>query len=293
MPFMFIIAGYAEGIKSKVPGTLFRLKKCVVDLYLPCMYFSLAMWLPKFILQNLNLGSANIFDHVSLSRLFKIPFYGFNHCWFLSALFFVKVIHIMLEHLNISRYFQALLWIITFFSYQLLLENAPLFWDNAPVFLYYGLYFYAGFVIRRENIVTSACHPKALYGIIFLLAGMIFFSVSYFYGQRNVFTVAAAATFTSLAMFIMFYAWNVGNSLLVTCGVHSMVIFTLHHYVLVMVNIICRYQPAYVSSSPALAFLIVCSAGVLLPIAVIWLYKNVKCLRWIEYIFYPGKLMRK
>ena len=282
MPLMFIVSGYTDGMRQKTSGILQQIKKCIVSVYLPCLYFSLILWLPKFLWSFLGMSNAENFTLASVNDLFRIPFYGFDIYWFLATLFFVKLLHILTERFPSWR-LRALFWAVLFAVYE--------FCQGMPGFMYYGLYFFTGFTLRRENIITSGKHPGIICGIILFLAGMIFFSASYFGGLANFFTRVGAAVCSSLGLLIMFYALDIRGAFLALCGANSMVIYVLHNFMISSMRLMFRRIGLYETVNPAVLFVFFCVMAVLLPLCVIRLYRNVKCLRWIEYIFYPGKLI--
>lgn len=97
---MFIIAGYAHGMKEHFSsGQTYKsyLRKYMIDLYLPCIFFSLIYWLPKYILRSSSIGTAEGLIPTSIDGLFRIPFFGFSAYWFICTLFFVKILHLVFE----------------------------------------------------------------------------------------------------------------------------------------------------------------------------------------------------
>ena len=283
MPLMFMVSGYVDGMRQKTSGILQRIKKCIVSIYLPCLYFSLILWLPKFLWSFLGISNAENFTLASVNDLFRIPFYGFDIYWFLATLFFVKLLHILTERFIPGRSLRALFWLSAFMLY--------LSCAGIPSFCYYGLYFFTGFTLRRENIITSGKHPGIICGIILFLAGMIFFSASYFGGLANFFTRDGAAVCSSLGLLIMFYALDIRGAFLALCGANSMVIYVFHGWVISSLRLVFRRLGLSETVNPAVLFVFFCVMAVLLPLCVIRLYRNVKRLGWIEYIFYPGKLI--
>ena len=283
MPLMFMVSGYADGMRQKSSAILKQIRKSIVSVYLPCLYFSFMIWLPKFLWSALGISNPENFRLVSIDELLAIPLHGFDLYWFLCALFFIKIIHILTEHFMPSWKLRAILWAAAFSLYA--------FGAGIHSFCHYGIYFFVGYELRRQNIITRETHPGIFWGIIMLLAGMMIFSASYFYGGGNKFTEAGAALCTSLALFVMFYACDVRGAFLACCGAGSMVIYVLHNHVIALMRIIFRTTGISESVNAAVLFVICSAVGLLLPCCVIWLYRNVKCLRWLQYIFYPGKLI--
>ena len=288
MPFMFMIAGYAHGMKehfSSGQKYSLYLMKSIIDLYFPCLYFSFMYWFLKYFLLSNSSGNIENFRTATIQSLFNIPFLGFNEYWFLCTLFFIKTLHLFYERNIKYDILHSLLWIFMFASLNAFMGIIPLFFRQ----LIYGLYFHMGFMMKRHIKITGA---KLSLGITLFLAGTACFIASYFYGLGNIFIRTGASVFTSVGLFIIFYALNISNKFLVKCGVYSMVIYCLHIYIASFLRIIYRFTGLSYSANAFILFILTALWGVLLSLIVVWLYKNVKCLNWIEYIFYPGRMKR-
>lgn len=219
-----------------------------------------------------------------------IPFSGFLNYWFLISLFFVKTIHNFFVCCVRNKYFHASFWIIAF-----ILAGIPDSFGGVLSFLArrisLGIYFHAGYVISMGKYISREKSPGALWGIVFLFAGLVIFMAIDSAEEAKLSVHHSVAFCISLSLLILFYALNVSNKFLSVCGLFSMVIYCIHNYAAMMFRILYKFGNFH-----GLVFLpyAVCFVMALfVPLGVVWLYKNVKCLRWIEYIFYPGKLMRK
>ena len=291
MPLMFIISGYVHGKKEhftsdqKFSGYL---RKYAVDIYLPCIYFSFLYWLPKYFTLN-EANNVENFGLTSLQDMFMIPIKGHNIYWFLCTLFFVKMIHLSLEAISKRIDINLLLWTILFVAAKFL--NVGFIDDT--VILSYGFYFHLGFIMMRKTLITESRHPTVFHGALLFAAGSALFLYTYFIGSGNAYTVNAEAIVLSLAMMTMFYALPVRNHFLSECGSCSMVIYVLHVHVIFAMRIIYRFLGLSASVHPSILFIPTVIVSVIIPLLVVYIYRHVKCFRWIEYIFYPGKLLRK
>ena len=279
-----MIAGYVHAMSTSKSSYLARIKKAAVDLYLPCLYFSFPQWVimsSVFAVHNpANFGAAK------LSDLFAIPLIGFKEYWFLAALFFVKALHITFEHTISSQKLQAVLWIIIFLLVSLFRKNLPL----GGLRIEMGIYFHAGYLMKQNNVFTC---PKILHGLLLIIVGTCCFCARYVLNAQNIFTAAGSAFCISTGLFIVFYAMKVNNSVLKVYGLYSMVVYCLHNYAAASLRMLFTVSGLSSSASPVILAAIGIIFAMTIPLAVVWLYKNVKCLCWIEYIFYPGKLLRK
>ena len=276
-----MIAGYVHAMSTSKSSYLARIKKAAVDLYLPCLYFSFPQWVimsSVFAVYNpANFGAAK------LSDLFAIPLIGFKEYWFLAVLFFVKALHITFEHTISSQKLQAVLWIIIFLLVSLFRKNLPL----GGLRIEMGIYFHAGYLMKQNNVFTC---PKILHGLLLIIVGTCCFCARYVLNAQNIFTAAGSAFCISTGLFIVFYAMKVNNSVLKVYGLYSMVVYCLHNYAAASLRMLFTVSGLSSSASPVILAAIGIIFAMTIPLAVVWLYKNVKCLRWIEYIFYPRRL---
>ena len=286
IPFFFMVAGYAHGMKARsLSGNnyLYYFKKFVLDLYIPGVVFSLIYWSFKyFILTQVN-NSAN-FESVSINDLYQIPFFGTNQYYFLCTLFLIKITHTALEYLfNENKIFiHSAFWILLFISGHFF--NVPLL--HMRIFFIQGLYFHIGYIMKTREILEC---PKILYALILICVGVLCCVIPF----TNFLTKTGAALCMSLGLFTLFYSLKINNSFLALCGANSMIIYCLHNYVIAMFRLIYTFACLSRLNAPVLMFLLCFVLAVLIPLLVVKIYKRVKFLRWIEYIFYPGELFYK
>ena len=285
MPLMFMIAGYVQGMKDyRAQSWLHWLKKSAVDLYLPCMYFSLIQWsIMCFIFSRHN--PAN-FGALKSGDLVMIPIQGFKEYWFLAALFFIKVLHSAFECSSYPGKLHSVFWTAVFI-FHTLLGNA------ITAGISYGLYFHIGYILKRKDYISPTRKPGTWAGLMLFIMGSLFFFIPYAYDTANALTKICAAIFSCLGLFAMFYAFEIKYSLLITCGLYSMVIYCLHNWITACFRMIFTVSGMSSSAEPVLMFVTAFVPAMVLPIFCVYVYKHVKCLRWVEYIFYPGKLIRK
>jgi len=236
----------------------------------------------KFVFASFNPAGFRVPDY---SELLIIPFLGFKNYWFLCTLFFVKLLDKIFDFDEKINY---IFWLI-------ICINIIIFCGSLPEVItqfYYGLYFCAGKILKRLEFIESA---KLFYGIIFIIIGMSFFFVPVLYVKGSDLGSLSplrtyAAIFMSLGLFIAFHALKIDNKLLVTCGVYSMVVYTIHNFIAAPLRVICRLSGL---NAPVLMLIFCFIMAVLIPLLIVKIYKRVKFLRWVEYIFYPGKLFYK
>ncbi len=221
MPLMFMTAGYSHAMKdhtsssSQLSGYL---KKYVVELYLPAVYFSLIFWSLKYFF----ISPANNPEDLTLTTLedlYLIPISGYNQYWFIFALFPVKVLHVFLERLFKDKgCVNSLFWLAFF----VMLKASHSYLPDAVSNLSHGFYFHVGYLLKRKELITDSNHPRLVYGLLLAVIGTVLLSVR----GSNI----GAALCISLALFIVFYDLRIDNRFLVSCGLSSMVIFVTHQY---------------------------------------------------------------
>ena len=279
-----MIAGYVQGMKSNA-GYFASLRKATTDLYLPCMYFSLLQWLIMyFIMANRN--TAN-FGAATLKDLFVLPLGGYKEYWFLVALFFIKAIHSAFDCFPAGKTLHFLFWTALFITLNIYGGIFPLCVSR----LSNGLYFHLGYVMKRENYISQDKYPGIIWGITLFLVGVACFFIPYACGGNNFFTRLGAALCSCFGLFVIFYSAGIKYSVLISYGLYSMVIYCLHNWVTAVFRMLFTVSGMSSNFEPAIMFAVTFAAAMIVPLLVVWLYKNIKCLRWIEYIFYPGKLI--
>lgn len=283
MPLLFMIAGYVHAMKDRYGTQYFSwAKKYLIDIYLPCLYFSLPQWLLMYFIFSVNNPAK--FGSTSINGLYTLPFTGFKEYWFLAALFFVKIVHIIFECGVKYKEINTFFWIIIFFACQLI--SLPAYITQ----LHYGLYFHIGYILKRREIFTRS---QISYALILICAGILFYILPLKYDGVNFFTRAGAALCMSLGLFTLFYAMRITNQFFITYGIYSMVIYCSHVYVVASFRLLYTISGLAYSVNPWILFWICCPFAFSVPLLIVLLYKRVKFLRWVEYIFYPGKLFYK
>lgn len=297
VPLLFMLSGYAQGMKPYKRGreNLVRyFSKNIVSLYIPCLFFSyIQAILNLIVLSSTNSANAHI---PGLKHFVMIPFTGFLIYWFLMALFIVKCLHVVFERVIKREGVHFLLWVLIFIIAVNFANNNEeiIFSTDLSVIVYrlsYGLYFHAGYEISRRGIVSHERTPGKLCGALLFFAGTLFFFVPYSAGVSNVFTQTGTALCMSLSLMILFYALGIRNEFLTFCGLNSMVIYCVHNYAAMIFRILYRAGGFQAYGLVFLPYAVCVAMALFIPLGVVWLYKNVKCFRWIEYVFYPGKLI--
>ena len=287
MPLFFMIAGYADGMKDRYSGqhtSSSFIKKAFIDLYLPCIYFSLIDWAFKFAI--LSTGNTENFRATTIETLYALPF-GLYEYWFLASLFAVKCLHILLECHITRKVIISAFWAAAFIAVNCFRDILPSFIISMTN---NGLYFYVGYVMMRRQYFPK--NANILLGLLLFVSGVLLFLVPHVMHCANFFTHIGASFCQSMGLFVIFYALRIKNSFLASCGIFSMAIYCLHVQILSVMRLVYRFCGLHVMPSYILCIASSIIATVI-PVIIMCMCRRVKCISWIEYIFYPGKLMKK
>lgn len=290
MPLFFMLSGYVHGMRQRQAGTtdfLHGLRQNFIALYVPCMFFSfLQAFLNLIVFSRSNAANVHIPE---LRHFMMIPFNGFLNYWFLCALFLVKSIHMAFESAGANEHLHSFFWVSLFVLSWIAGDSMPRF-----LFLlcYNSLCFRIGYILSRREYITETRNPGAFWGLVLLGSGIAFLLVYYSGGVAGFFTKAGSALCMVLSLMVLFFALSIKSSFLSVCGLYSMVIYCIHNYAAMTFRIMYRISGVKAGSFPAFSYIMCFIAALFIPLAIVWLYKNVKCLRWVECIFYPSRLLR-
>ena len=281
---MFMISGYVYGIVSHFDtnkGWFYSARKNLVSIYLPYLWFSYFGFAVSLIIFRGNSNPIN-YNMAQFSEFFRIPYIGFREYWFLCTLFQVKLVHSIFDYIFRKTIYCTTFWVVVFIALNC-------FTSHLQIYVYrfqFGLYFHIGYILKTRSLINSDRNPGILCGIILVIAGSAF----HFIPELNI--SIASAVCMCLGLFTLFYTLRIKPTFLVLAGSTSMVMFILHDYVIFSLALIFKFT-GIMRDMPFVAAVLTFVLAVSVSLFVVWLYKNVKHLHWIEYIFYPGKLLLK
>ena len=286
MPLMFMISGYVHGRIDRFHdsrGYSHHTLRNFVSIYLPYLWISYFGWAVSLLIFR---GSSNPINYnmAQFGELFRIPYIGFREYWFLCTLFQVKLVHIAFEYRFRSTVPCTVFWVMVFIALNLCRSSLPL-WVYRFQF---GMYFHAGYLLKTRNIITSERPPKLLWGVLMIAVAEVMYFMPSVHGHAASISVSALM---SLGLFAVFYALKIRPALLVLPGSTSMVMFIVHDYVIFSMALLFKFA-GLLRETPIAAYLLTFALAVAVPLLIVKLYRNVKAMRWIEYLFYPGNLLR-
>ena len=284
---MFMISGYVHGLTDRFNDGLgwhYHAGKNLVSIYFPYLWFSYVGWAVSLLFFR---GSTNPINYnmAQFSELFRIPFIGFREYWFLCTLFQVKLLHMAFECKVKNPIYNTVFWLIVFIAITSFKAHLPVYISR----LSFGMYFHAGYLIRTKALISTEKHPNFWAGAVLIAAGTILCFFPPFSGPL---CGIASAVCGCIGWFTVFYALKIKPDVLVLAGSTSMVMFILHDYVIFSMTLLFKFT-GFLSGWPFIAAVLTFTLAVSVSLLIVKLYKNVQCLHWIEYLFYPGKLLKK
>lgn len=271
MPLFFMISGYVyKCYNEKISKIII---KNVISLYVPYLFFNYLYWAERTI--------ASVIFGLQLDRNdypsgIKLLWMGDGATWFLLSMLLVKtvfgILDMCLSKATIVSIFSLLFWLSCIFPQNKLLE-----------YLHWGIFFSIGYVISRwsvkkewVNVIYVVCINMFLFGI----ERYILFGVDKF-----------VKIFIGTSIFIMYmYIKNISHmGLLALFGRNSMVIYIVHG----LSQYICYYAivELFHIKVPIIVLGLIIILQILLAFLIIILFTRVRCLHWIQIIFYPYKYM--
>lgn len=271
MPLFFMISGYVyKSNKEKVSKILI---KNIIIFYIPYLFFNYLYWAERIIASRIFGLQLARNDYPSAIQLLWT---GDSMTWFLLSMLLVKIVFNMLDIYASD--------VITLSVFSLLFWFSCIFPQNKLFYyLQWGIFFCVGYVIRRYfvdrkwmNIIYIACVNMFLIGVDrYILSGLDKF----------------VKIFVGISIFIMYMSIeNIPhNTFLALCGRNSMVIYMING----LSQFVCYYVIVEVIhiKAPIIVLCLIIILQLLLAFTMIGLFTKVKCLQWMQIIFYPYKYL--
>lgn len=280
MPLMFAVSGYVAGMGQKrhekeANGTY--ILKSVVSLYIPYLIFNMLFVLGKlFVLKGtVELGMENLyFGAILPSGVF----------WFLLALLVIRVVSWLLH-----KYLAKQEWLVLVFAVVVALAGVIVHVEFFALdrIVQFWVCYEAGFFLylaenkwKHSNIVFGAA------GFVMAAVSLVLFEdiTSYF---AKIFIGIGISLF--LLAITSGYRWN--NPVVSLLGMQTMVIYLLHSFVTGPLNSV--FNLVLPSGGYVVRLLLQTLILFVFPLVAVFVYKKIKIFAWVEYFFYPNKLVYK
>lgn len=273
LPILFILSGITEVLGNKSKQENFSMKKYilhnVIALYIPYLIFVYFFWFVKMFIFSGN-------HETSYQDLYSLLYSGKWVFWFCLSLLIVKIIHALIERYIKCKYINLIFGIIIYVAST---------YTNIKVieWLSYGLFYEIGCIIQRKGIINNTNKTTYIVTTLMFALGMILFR----WNNLKINMVAVGVSVTILLMLALENAKE--QKVLQVCGKYSMVIYLIH-------TLFTSSMRTVLIKMGIQNFYIIIVGGTTMSIAfsllIVWIYKNVKYLHFVEYLFYPSKKLK-
>lgn len=272
LPLMFILSGMVEGIFGKLDNNKISYKKYVkkniISLYIPYIIFIYFYWFVKMYIFSGN-GEASFDDFFHLFYNGKWVF------WFLLSLLSIKIVHGMFEKYVKNKYICIVFFIIIYIT--------SIFTKiNVITWLSYGLFYSIGYFICKNNILKNYKKYLISFSLIIMIIGLSLMNF-----VDNSVQMILIGIPTSFLLLYLFYQKNCLKNIQI-CGKYSMVIYICHTLFTSLVRTLLIHI-----GITNFTFLLLLGTffAIILSLLVVYGYKKIKILHFLEYLFYPNKVL--
>ncbi len=278
LPLMFILSGMTEKLFGKLNKNKISyfeyLKKNIIQLYIPYLIFVYLFWFIKMFIFSGN-------HEATFSDLYTLFYSGKWVFWYLLSLLIIKVVHGIFEKNKNLKYINTIFWILIYILNIILLSKSKtlvlLNWMS------YGLFYNVGYNIAQENIHLHKSKYLIFNAIILIIGIFTFNSV-----PTEINMVLIGIPLAIILIIIMQKQEKM--NFIKLCGTYSMVIYLLHTIFTAIVRTVFINIGI---SNFTLLLLIGTILSILLSLIIVWSYKNIKLFNFVEYFFYPNRLVER
>ena len=287
MPLFFALSGYLAAKSSNHSGLLQRIGHKVLCLGIPYVVFSVVTWGMKYVLASFSNSVVGFKD------LLRIPLFPINHMWYIYALCFMAVIHILLEKPLRSRA-AAIAAALCALGLRLLFSSTGWLtqWGLAGSIFESVINYFAWFLLGvacsgliKQKRVSAPWAAAVAVSVGFYCAAVWWCKKTGWdhIGLDLLLGVLGIVVFSAAAMCLK------GSKLLTYLGRNSLPIYLLHGVVLSAARVVLSKLglPMVYGLVP----MVVCGlVGIVVPLGCYWVCSKVKPL---DFCFYPGKFIKK
>jgi len=278
MALFFFISGYLQSISEKKGYGWENIKKKLISIIGPYIFFSIVFWLFK------KAFAGSISNPVSLRDLLLIGVFPLSDLWFLYALAVFYIIRVVIIRLRINENFIFITAILISLismavEWDVMISNTAL-----PRICKYLSFYCGGAIFKRDFKKTVEIKKYLLYSIVMLLCG-----ITGLYASNHcsgIWKAMIQLIIAWLNIFAFVMAGMILNSkFLQFFGMRSLYVFLVHDYAVCAVVIVVRRF----LSSPSVMTALATVGGLLISVFVIWICTRVKL---FDYCFKPQLLFK-
>ena len=286
MPVFFAIAGYVNfiSVQRHKDGIKDAVIKEIFSLYIPYLLLNFGCYLEKHLAE----WGLGIYGQTSVPLSFKgvisLFYIPDGISWFLFALFLIKIISTLTK--SLSEYVAP-----SFFAAVFVLYNIGVI--ELPYIIYYiswGVFFEIGYFASKYNFCnvqnrkrTAAC---LILCVIAITVGIILFMSQMNEFEFTVKLLIGSGLFLMLLM-IPEIKWNIKP--LAFLGKNTMIVYIVHGLTGYIAYLIMN---AFVKNGYIIVLGMICLQSLLAYLCYLLMIK-VRWMHWLEYIFYPYRLLKK
>jgi fucose 4-O-acetylase-like acetyltransferase len=279
MPLFFMLSGFLYYYKSNhsIKSIISNVKKNIVTLLLPYLFFSIILFIMKFI------GGGAVREPLSIKDLLSIPITPVEYLWYIYILFFIYLLVECLDFL-----FKNNLLVLFIF---LILEISSCFFSTG-IFaidrtMMMAFYFYLGKVIHeynvKINIISRLYWVVPIYILIFVL-GLI--SDLNMINHQIVFLTSVTGSITMIFLANKYFTSNTFFSYFSAIGAKTMAIYLVHSPIASVVRIVLFKLSL---KNLTINFILGLSITWLASLIISNLSPKIKLL---DFLFYPSKYIK-
>ena len=281
MPMFFVVSGFVECINRKNIGIKDSLVKNIISLYVPYVVFNFVYWLERAlagVLFNVQMVEG---AEKTWSEILPLFYMGKGPSWFILALLLIKTVFHIFDY-YLSDVWANLILFICFAAYYLGVAKGT-FWS----WLSYGIFFVVGYYLSKYLCYVEK--KKYLVGTASLL--MLVLGIKSFVKNGLSLEVKVLVGISVTVILFLILHKKEKKSWCYLLGQNSMVVLMVHWIVQGIMEVVIFNVLNISSAGVGMIMLII--SQLIIAVLVIYSYKNVKILYWIEYFFYPWKLWTK
>lgn len=286
MPLFMILSGYIfamEYYKKEDVNKWMLIKRWLISYGIPFVVFSF-VWNGSKIL-----FSSQTYNPVTYMDFLKMFLYPAGVMWFIYALLIMKIVQVLVGCVtNKNKTILLMVGLILFFTRAYIINTYPNLYFDGIIFNYimqYYIYFLVGCYFLEDTL--NFCKQKIVLSIVLfaLTIGTVYLIHKGKIGEGTTMTLAIGMGGLSVILF----SELINRQRILEClGKHSMVIYLLHCYILVVMRIffVKLELNDKIGFIPLIAGVLL---GVIIPLGIYWLSKKMK----LDFVFYPYKYLKK
>lgn len=281
MPLFFVVSGYLSFGKNYATTPVFDIvKKNMIVLYLPYLFMEYGYWLERILAQKcfdvtLIRDSGN-----SIGQFVRLLYKNENGGagWFLLSMCCIKIIF------ELGAKYEKIVYITVLFAVVYWLFNLNILPYAFARYISWGIFFMAGYYMGKYKTVILNEPFVRIWAFMGVMVGL-----QLLIDMKEVNHIVKYIVGVSVSLLLFSFQCKRAVCLkpIQWLGRNTLLIFILHRW-LQYINFLV-WKNVIGNAAALLATMVLCQIAECY--CVYLLYKKVRFLKWIEFIFYPGKFL--